>query len=170
MDRRRQRLAQALDETGLWRAAEPADRQAQLEAIRLGAYPLDLTVFDDVCFPADGDKLAEPGGIEALLTALGPELAEHGLRLKVRRHNGIVMINDTSCGDFRTVADATTRPLGVVNKLLAQAGATVRLFTLYTGGSQGLAYLVDPRVVHALRMSGLYDRRELPQLAAVPGL
>jgi len=166
MDRRRQRLAQALDETGLWRAAAPAERDAQLEAVRQGAYPLDLAVFDDACFPADGEKLAE-GGVEALLQAMAPALAEHGLRLKVRRHNGIVMINDLWCGDCATALAATTKPLGVVNNLLAQAGATVRIYTLYTGGSQGLAYLVDPKVIRALRLSGLYDRRELPQLAAV---
>jgi len=166
MDRRRQRLAQALDETGLWRAAEPAERQAQLAAIVEGAYPLHLPVFDDVCFPADGEALAE-GGIEALLKAMSPALAEHGLRLKVRRHDGNVLINDWSCGECPTAFTATVRPLSVVNSLLAQVGAAIRVYTLYTGGSQGLAYLVDPRVVRAMRLSGLYDRRELPELAAV---
>ena len=166
MDRRRQRLAQALEELGLWRAAEPAERDAQLDAIRQGAYPLDLAVFHDVCFAADGDKLAE-GGIEALLQSMGPALAEHGLRLKVRRHNGKTVINDLHCGHYSTAVDATVRPLSLVNSLLAQAGATTRVYTLYTGGPQGLAYLLDPRIVYALRMSGLYDRRELPELAAV---
>jgi hypothetical protein len=166
MDRRRQRLAQALDEIGLWRAAEPAERQAQLDAIRAGAYPLHLAVFDDACFPADGEALAE-GGIEALLEAMGPALAEHGLRLKVRHHNGIVVINDLSCGESVTAYEATIRPLAVVNSLLAQAGAPARVFSLYAGGPQGLAYLMDPRVARALRLSGLYDRRELPELAAV---
>jgi hypothetical protein len=166
MDRRRQRLAQALDETGLWRAAEPAERQAQLGAIESGAYPLHLGIFDDVCFPADGEALAE-GGVEALLETMGPALAEHGLRLKVRRHDGHVFVNDLSCGDCPTAWDATVRPLAVVNSLLAHVGAVHRVFTLYTGGSQGLAYLLDPRVVNALRLSGLYDRRELPELAAV---
>jgi hypothetical protein len=165
MDRRRQRLARALDEAGLWRAAEPDERSAQLEAIRAGAYPLDLAIFDDVCFPADGERLAE-GGIEALLEAMGPALAEHGLRLKVRRHHGILMINDMSCGDCPTAVDATVRPLAVVNSLLAQVGAPARIFTLYTGGLSGLAYLMDPRVAQAMRLSGLYDRRELPELAA----
>lgn len=166
MDRRRQRLAQALDETGLWRSVEPADREAQLDAIRAGAYPLHLTVFDDVCFPADGEALAD-GRVEALLEAMAPALAEHGLRLKVRRHNGVAVINDLWCGGHETAYEATVRPLAVVNALLAQAGAVVRVFTLYTGGSQGLAYLMDPRVAQAMRLSGLYDRRELPELAAV---
>jgi hypothetical protein len=166
MDRRRQRLAQALDEIGLWRAAEPADREAQLEAIRAGAYPLHLAVFDDACFPADGEALAEDG-IEALLAAMGPALAEHGLRLKVSLNDGVVVINDLSCGDFTTAYEATIRPLAVVNSLLAQIGAVARVFTLYAGGSQGLAYLMDPRVERAMRLSGLYDRRELPELAAV---
>lgn len=166
MDRRRQRLAQALDEIGLWRAAEPDERRDQLDAIRSGAYPLHLAVFDDVCFPADGEALAE-GGIEALLETMGPALAEHGLRLKVRRQNGVVVINDLSCGETRTAHEATVRPLAVVNSLLAQVGAIARIFTLYAGGSQGLAYLVNPRVERAMRLSGLYDRRELPELAAV---
>lgn len=166
MDRRRQRLAQALDEMGLWRAVEPADRDAQLDAIRAGAYPLHLAVFDDVCFPADGEALAD-GGVEALLEAMAPALAEHGLRLKVRRHNGVVVVNDLSCGAYATAFEATVRPLAVVNALLAQVGAVARVFTLYTGGSQGLAYLLDPRVAQAMRLSGIYDRRELPELAAV---
>ena len=67
----------------------------------------------------------------------------------------------------RTAHEATVRPLAVVNALLAQVGAAARVFTLYTGGSQGLAYLMDPRVAQAMRLSGLYDRRELPELAAV---
>jgi hypothetical protein len=166
MDRRRQRLAEALNETGLWRAAEPAERLAQLKAIRTGDYPLHLPIFDDVCFPADGEHLAG-GGIEELLAAMAPALAEHGLRLKVRRHDGIVIINDLSCGVCTTAREATLRPLAVVNELLAHIGATVRIFTLYTGGSQGLAYLLDPRVAQAMRLSGIYDRRELPELAAV---
>jgi hypothetical protein len=165
MDRRRQRLAQELDETGLWRASEPAERSAQLRAIRDGAYPLHLAVFDDVCFPADGEALAD-GGIEALLEAMGPALAERGLRLKLRRQNGTVFVNDLSCGPCPTALEATVRPLAVVNELLAQVGAVHRVFTLYTGGSQGLAYLMDPRVERAMRLSGLYDRRELPELAA----
>jgi hypothetical protein len=166
MDRRRLRLAQALDDTGLWRAAEPADRDAQFDAICAGAYPLHLAVFDDACFPADGEALAD-GGVEKLLAAMSPALAEHGLRLKVRRHNGIVVINDLSCGEHPTAIEATVRPLAIVNALLAQVGAVARVFTLYTGGSQGLAYLMDPRVAQAMRVSGLYDRRELPELAAV---
>lgn len=184
MDRRRQRLAEALDETGLWRAAEPSERLAQLEAIRAGDYPLHLAIFDDVCFPADGERLADAErtteaeratdaehgaerGIEELLAAMAPALAEHGLRLKVRRHNGILMINDLSCGVYTTAQEATLRPLAVVNALLAQIGATARIFTLYAGGPQGLAYVLDPRVAKAMRLSGIYDRRELPELAAV---
>lgn len=56
---------------------------------------------------------------------------------------------------------ATMRPLQVVNDLLAQAGAAVRLFVAYPGGNEGLAVLVDPRVPAAMRASGRFDVRDL---------
>jgi hypothetical protein len=167
MDPRRQRLATALDETGLWRSLAPADRLAQIEAVRHGAYPLHLPVFDDVCFPADGELLAD-GAAEDLLAAMGPALAEHGLRLKVHRAGDKLVINDLSCAaSSEEGREATLRPLAIVNALLAEGAAAVRVFTLYTGGQEGLAYVLDPRVPRAMVLSGLYDRRELPELAAI---
>lgn len=198
MDRRRERLARALDETGLWRSADPAERRAQLAAIRAGAYPLDLAIFEDVRFPADGGRLAD-GGIADLLDAMAPALAEHGIVLRVRvlAHSDreyAVDINGETCviwdetvpalipaqraaGLTQPVAGAppvghaaTVRPLAVVNDLLAHGGATVRVFTLYTGDAEGTAFLLDLRVIRALKASGLYDRRELPELATVERL
>ncbi|NUT36779.1 MAG: hypothetical protein HOV79_27300 [Hamadaea sp.] len=194
MDRRRERLAQALDETGLWRSADPGERREHLAAIRAGAYPLDLPIFDDVRFPADGDRLAD-GGVADLLAAMAPALAEHGIVLRVRvlAHSDrkyAVEINDRVCVIWddtvpaliptqragaltQPVAGAppvghaaTVRPLAVVNDLLARDTAAVRVFTLYTGDAQGTAYLLDLRVIRALRACGLFDRRELPELAA----
>jgi len=170
MDRRRERLAQALEETGLWRSAEPAHRLAQLDEIRSGGYPLDSAVFADVRFPANARLLAE-GGVAKLLAEMAPALAEYGLRLRVRELTPTkVEINGTACliREEPTIEyAATVRPLAVVNDLLQATGARVRIFTLYAGDAEGLAYLLDPRVLRALHASGLYDRRELPELAAV---
>jgi hypothetical protein len=170
VDRRRERLAQALDETGLWRSAEPAERKAQLDAIRLGEYPLDQAVFRDVCFMADGSRLAE-GNVSDLLGRMSPALAEYGLRLRIREtptpHT--VEINGMVCVVGRTPTAehaATIRPLALVNVLLERADAPVRVFTLYAGDAEGLAYLLSPRVPRLLTSSGLYDRHELPVLAA----
>ena len=61
---------------------------------------------------------------------------------------------------------ATVRPLAVINDLLAEAGAIPRLFTLYTGGNEGIAWLLDPRIVAAIADSGLLSDREVPALAS----
>ena len=50
---------------------------------------------------------------------------------------------------------ATVRPLAVLNDLLAEAGVVPRLFTLYAGGNEGIAWLLDPRIVGAVAGSGL---------------
>jgi hypothetical protein len=169
MDRRRERLARALEETGLWRSAEPAHRRAQLDEIRSGGYPLDSAIFADVRFPANARLLAE-GGVAKLLAEMAPALAEHGLRLRVRELTPVIVeINGMACvleEEPTLEYAATVRPLAVVNDLLEAAGARVRIFTLYAGDAEGLAYLLDPRVLRVLQASGLYDRRELPELAA----
>ncbi|WP_051366174.1 hypothetical protein [Hamadaea tsunoensis] len=171
---RRGRLALALAEAGVWRSADPEERERQFAAVLSGDYPLNLPVFDDVTFPADGEALTE-GGVEKLLDAMTPALAEHGLALRVRRlrrdeHDYVIDVNGRFCR-IRTAGEqgraATVRPLAIVNDLLAAAGTPLRVFTLYAGGSEGLALLLDPRVVRAMKLSGLYDRRELPELAAV---
>jgi len=171
MDHRRERLARALDETGLWRSADPAERLAQLDAICSGDYPLNQAVFGDMCFTADGVRLAE-GNVADLLDRMRPALAEHGVRLRFRETTPphTVEINGLVCviGSEPTAEHAATvRPLALVNRLLERADAPVRVFTLYAGDAEGLAYLLSPRVHQVLKASGLYDRRELPELAAV---
>ena len=54
----------------------------------------------------------------------------------------------------------------MVNELLAEAGATPRLFALYAGGNEGIAWLLDPRIVAAIADSGLLEDREVPGLAS----
>jgi hypothetical protein len=49
---------------------------------------------------------------------------------------------------------------------MAEAGATERLFTLTAGGDDGIAWLVDPRIVAAIGESGLVNEAALPVLAA----
>lgn len=171
---RRGRLALALAEAGVWRSTDPEERRVQYAAVLSGDYPLNLPIFDDVTFSADGEELSE-GGVERLLDAMTPALAEHGLVLRVRRlrcdeDDYVIDVNGRFCR-IRTAEEdwreATVRPLAVVNDLLSAAGTPLRVFTLYTGGNEGLALLLDPRIVQAMRLSGLYDRRELPELAAV---
>lgn len=68
-------------------------------------------------------------------------------------------------GRTRTFGPKPLSELARVNELLAAAGSAKRMFTLYTGGNEGLAYLLDPDVVAAVRASGLIDGRETPDLA-----
>lgn len=59
---------------------------------------------------------------------------------------------------------ATVRPLAIVNDLLAETGAAPRAFTLYCGGNEGMALLLDLAIVDAVRSSGLLDTCNVPQL------
>jgi hypothetical protein len=61
---------------------------------------------------------------------------------------------------------ATVRPLAVVNDLLAEAGVVPRIYTLATGGNDGVAWLLDPRIVAAITESGLFEPDVTPALAA----
>jgi hypothetical protein len=60
--------------------------------------------------------------------------------------------------------EATVHPLAVVNDLLTEAAARVRVFTLHTGRNEGQARLLDPAVVEAVRPSGLVEAGNLPEL------
>jgi hypothetical protein len=48
---------------------------------------------------------------------------------------------------------------------LAKAGAVPRVYTLSTGGNDGEAWLVDPRIVVAIAESGLFKESGAPALA-----
>jgi hypothetical protein len=61
---------------------------------------------------------------------------------------------------------STVRALAVVNDLLGEASATRRLFTLHAGTNEGIAWLVDPRIVAAIVDSGLGSKAALPALAS----
>lgn len=61
---------------------------------------------------------------------------------------------------------ATTRPLAVINDLLSEAGTVPRPFAQYSGVNEGIAWLLDPRIVAAVAVaSGLIEEGEVPALA-----
>ena len=117
-------------------------------------------MLDDLNFHADGEDLAEEG-VEDLLREMTPALRRFGVELEVRTLSGtgadegyVEDINGRRClvldaEDWRYNSpwfEATVRPLAIVNDLLAAAGASVRVFTLYTGENDGRALLLDPAV------------------------
>jgi hypothetical protein len=175
-DPRWSELAQTLVDVGFWRDQPPATAQAQRCEVAAGGYPFICAVLDDVDFDADGEDLAE-GKVEDLLRRMAPALRRFGVTLRVDTVSNdddgyIVEINGRRCvvleaDDWRHDSpwfEATVRPLAVVNDLLAAVDAPVRVFTLYTGGNEARALLLDPAVVDAVRRSGLVEDRELPEL------
>ena len=40
---------------------------------------------------------------------------------------------------------------------------SIRVFTLYTGGNEGLAFLLEPEVPAAMARSGLFSPHEVPE-------
>jgi hypothetical protein len=175
-------FAAALDATDLWRDPDDGTRKAARSQVAGGVYPFNFDLLDSWVVFAGGETLAE-GGVEEFLNELGSIVARAGVHLQVRRlidpygemqaDRYVVEINGESCLIWRAEdwayenvwAQATVRPLARVNELLAAAGSAKRMFTLYSGGNEGLAYLLDPEVVAAVRASGLIDGRETPDLA-----
>jgi hypothetical protein len=163
-----------------WDGWEPAMAALRHEGALEGRSPLDADVVDGAWFPADGEDLAE-GGVEDLLRAMAPALLRHGVELEVtageypddtEEEAYVIAINGRRCrilgsGDSDYNGDwynATVRPLAMVNELLAEAGATVRVFTLFTGGNEGQALLLDARVPAAMARSGQFAAHEVPEL------
>jgi hypothetical protein len=178
-DRRWARLARTLLDIGFWHGVPLEQMREQYRAVAAGDYPFTCEVLADVAFPADGEDLAE-GRVEELLHAMAPVLARYGVALGVQRLSAsedeyVLDINGRRCvvldaDDWRYNApwyEATVRPLAVVNDLLARAGSPTRVFTLYAGDNGGIALLLDPAVVDAVRHAGLLDQRDLPALPVV---
>jgi hypothetical protein len=184
MDQRWVELARTLRELGLWRhLPEPEAAEAE-RAVADGGYPFTSHEGDqDVRrFFVDGETMAE-GGVVRVLTDMAPALRTHGVELQLENVNRplvddtegeyVVAINGHRCvvwtpADWaaqRAWETATVRPLAVINDLLAEAGATVRLFTLLAGTDDAIAWLLDPRVVAAVADSGLVRESGVPALA-----
>jgi hypothetical protein len=169
------KLAGDLAELGVWAEASPEAAAVQQQAVAGGAYPLTLPVFKPVWFRTDGEDMAE-FKTEDVLRAMAPALKRHGVVLTVGtviENNGetyVVSINGRNCVLW-TAEDgrwswltATLRPLLMVNDLLDAAGATVRVSTLSVGSNDGVALLLNPAVVAAMRDSGVIKSRDLPEL------
>ncbi|MFG2944180.1 hypothetical protein [Streptomyces adustus] len=177
-DERHRALAEALNRYGLWDHLPAEQRAAAMTEVAAGSYPLHFGVLTEhVEFFADGEDLAE-GGVEEFLRTLAPALARCGVALEVETIrdtddytvsiNGIRYVllkpEDLEHGDSWVLA--TVRPLAVVNRLLAAAGRSpLRAHTLYTGGNDGFALLMDPQAAEAMRASGLFPAHEVPALA-----
>ncbi|WP_432825009.1 hypothetical protein [Dactylosporangium sp. CA-092794] len=166
-------------ELGHWSHLSAAAAGEQMRAVAGGEYPFMGDAFEGLEFFADGEDLAE-GGVEELLRAMAPALRRHGVELRVEvvrlptsdDDEYVLNINGRRCrvwgpADWsgrQAWHSATVRPLAVVNELLAECGATARVFTLYCGGNEGTALLLDPAVVDAVRLSGLVDPYNVPEL------
>jgi hypothetical protein len=181
-------LARELAEAGLWDHAPPGVRAAEQARIAEGGYPFASDAVEASMFIADGEDLAE-GGVERFLAKLAPALPQYGVKLQVRTVQDpyraddpdldyVVEINGIRCTVWAQEEweeplppweEATLRPLAVVNALLEQAHSSVRVFTLYAGGNDGWALLLDPRVPAAMRASGLFSDSEIPSLAIAEG-
>ncbi len=184
MDHRWADLARTLRSLGLWQHLSEDDANAAERKVVEAEWP--LVSFGDepggLWFFVDGEEMAE-GFVGRELADMVPRLRDHGVDLRVedvslprRVEEGdyVVAINGRRCivwtpqdwAQQRAWATATVRPLAVINDLLAEAGATSRLFTLYAGGNEGIAWLLDPRIVAAIADSGLLEDREVPALAS----
>lgn len=184
MDQRWAELARTLRGLGLWRHLPDDEAAAAERWVADGRYPF-VSVSDDPGHPrrfsVDGESMAE-GGVARELGRMAPSLGELGVGLRIeevsfpaRVEEGdyVVTIDGRRCvvwtpadwAEKRAWRVATVRPLATVNDLLAEAGATPRLFTLYAGGNDGFAWLLDPRVVEAVAGSGLLGGDEVPALA-----
>ena len=183
MDQRAEDLARELAAAGVWDGLAPAAAALRRKAMAEGGYPLSDDVFEDVRFVADGEDLAE-GGVEDLLGEMAPALLRHGVTLEVtageypldtEEEEYVLAINGRRCrilgsGDWDDDwYCATVRPLAMVNDLLAEAGAKVRVFTLCAGGNEGQAFLLDPEVPAAMARSGLFSPDNVPELPSLDG-
>jgi len=168
----------------MWDHLPDAEAEAAQRWVAEGKYP--LVSFGEEpglrWFFVDGEEMAE-GGVERVLRRLAPGLRTRGIELQVEtvdRPVGVqdgdyvVEINGRRCvvwrpedwSTGRAWVVSTVRPLAVVNDLLAESGVTSRLFTLTAGANEGIAWLVDPRIVAAIVDSGLVNEPSLPVLAA----
>ncbi|MEU4478435.1 hypothetical protein AB0F68_10285 [Micromonospora sp. NPDC023966] len=186
MDQARAQLAKTLRELRFWQDFSEEDAAAGEQAVTQGAHPLGgrATLDEEPglrLFHVDGETMAE-GGVGRVLAELAPVLRRHGVEPhvelvtypdSVESGDYVIRINGRTCVVWTPrdwVANspwavATVRPLAVLNDLLAKAGAVPRLYTLQTGGNDGVAWLLDPRIVAAITGSGLFGEDETPALA-----
>jgi hypothetical protein len=167
----------------MWDHLPDAEAEAAQRWVAEGKYP--LVSFGEEpglrWFFVDGEEMAE-GGVARVLRELAPGLATCGIELQIETVNEPIMVEDggyvVAINGRRCVVwrpedwpaqrpweVSTVRPLAVINDLLADVGATKRLFTLGAGGNEGIAWLIDPRIAAAIADSGLVQESGLPVLA-----
>jgi len=186
MDQRWAELARTLRALGWWQHLSEQEAAAGERAVAEGAYPLGgrATLDEEPglrWFDVDGETMAE-GGVGRVLAEWAPALRSHGVEPHVEMvswpdsvEDGdyVITINGRRCVVWTPQdwvanspwAVATVRPLAVINDLLADAGAVPRVYTLSTGGNDGEAWLLDPRIVAAISESGLIKESGVPALA-----
>jgi hypothetical protein len=186
MDQRRVELARRLRELGMWENFSEEDAAVGERVVAEGAHPLGgrATLDEEPgtrLFNVDGETMAE-GGVGRVLAEWAPVLRRYGVELdvelvsypaSVESGDYVITINGRRCVVWTPQdwvagspwAVATVRPLAVINDLLAEAGAAPRIYTLYTGGNEGEAWLLDPRIVAAITESGLLEPDVTPALA-----
>ena len=170
--KRARSLAQELDELGLWSDLPDDVRAARHQAVAVGGWPFDGLESRE--FFVDGESAAEYG-VETLLAELEDQLRARGVALSVQHVQGDpssddpykVTINGTEVqvwdsDDEMMWFTAVVRPLAVLNRLLAEAGSSERIVTLYTGGNEGIGYFLPEGAAEAIHRSGLLPERELP--------
>jgi hypothetical protein len=183
LDQRWVQLARTLRSLGMWEYSSQAQAEAAERSVAGGIYPF-VSFGEDPgvrWFPVDGEEMAG-GGVDRVLSAMAPALRTLGVELRyqavtepaeVGKGEYVVAINGRHCVVWRQEdwathfawGEATVRPLAVINDLLAEAGATKRLFTLYPSGHATVAWLLDPRIVAAVADSGLVQGYKVPALA-----
>ncbi|MCP2326988.1 hypothetical protein HDA40_005495 [Hamadaea flava] len=163
------RLADELDELGLWSHLPVHQRRGAHSAVAEGGYPFNIKTLIDWVF-VDADVMAEGRG-EQVLDELAPILERHGVQLEVAtvhdRGDVLLIINGIGCRVTDTVSDplpATLQPLGVVNHFLERSGASTRVHLLYAGTNYGVVHLLRPEVVQAVRRAGTFPDYEIPEL------
>jgi hypothetical protein len=176
-----QRLAADLDAAGFWADVAVADRERLRATVAAGGSP--FSGLEEAGWLVDGEDLAD-GSIEQLLNEMSPALAERGVELLVETIEGPwddgsggykLRINGVDVDLYRfdpaepntplaedPWTDCTFRPLAVVNRLLADAGARERIAVVSPGANDGMAYLLAADAIFVLTESPVVAADDRP--------
>jgi hypothetical protein len=176
-----QRLAADLDAAGFWADMAVADRERLRATVAAGGSP--FSGLEEAGWLVDGEELAD-GSIEQLLNEMSPALAERGVELLVETIEGPwddgsggykLRINGVDVDLYRfdpdepklplaedPWTDCTFRPLAVVNRLLADAGARERIAVVSPGANDGMAYLLAADAIFVLTKSPVVAAEDRP--------
>jgi hypothetical protein len=182
---RQEGLTTALAAAGLWAGLPSRDGARLRGAVAAGASP--VTGLAERGWQADGEDLAE-GDVEDLLRSMTDALQRRGVSLAVEsvrsprddgstgytvRINGELLdLFDYDPAEPRMPRsadpwmDCTVKPLGLVNRLLDEAGSPDRVAVFYAGGNDGLAVLLPLQAIQLLAGSELIPERDRPVVPA----